>query len=261
MSHRKPAADTEQEASSQTTHFGFTFIPTAEKIEKVRAVFDSVASRYDIMNDAMSLGLHRLWKWITIEIARIQPGQKVLDLAAGTGDLSVHVAKRLKNQGELWVTDVNASMLARGSARLLNEGFFDNLCFAQVDAECLPFPNSYFDRILIGFGLRNVTNQAAALRAMAQTLRPGGRALILEFSTPTSELLQKIYNTYSFNVIPTLGEIIANDRASYQYLVESIRMHPDQDALQALMLESGFSAVDYHNLCGGIVSIHCGFKY
>lgn len=268
MGNRKKSDDdggVHDQAAAQTTHFGFTFVPVAEKIDKVRAVFDSVASRYDLMNDVMSLWLHHVWKWVTIEIARIQPGQRVLDVAAGSGDLSAHVAKRLKlsegDPGELWVTDINATMLARGRDRLLDEGFLDNLRFAQVDAECLPFPNNYFDRILIGFGLRNVTDQAAALRAMAQALRPGGRALVLEFSKPSSALLQKIYDAYSFNVIPWFGKLITGDQDSYQYLVESIRMHPDQDALKALMLDSGFSAVDYHNMCGGIVSIHCGFKY
>jgi demethylmenaquinone methyltransferase / 2-methoxy-6-polyprenyl-1,4-benzoquinol methylase len=245
----------------KNTHFGFSFVPQHEKINKVRDVFDSVADRYDVMNDLMSFGLHRLWKWVAIEIARIKPGQCVLDIAAGTGDLSERIAKIIKNNGELWVTDINAAMLEKARARLVNHGHFNQLYFTQADAETLPFPQSYFDRIIIAFGLRNVTEQDNALRSMMRVLKPGGRLVILEFSKPTTPWLQQLYDRYSFKVIPALGEWVTQDRASYQYLVESIRMHPDQETLKQMLLNAGADDVEYYNLLGGIVSIHCGCKY
>ena len=251
----------ESENPQKTTHFGFNFVPIEEKVHKVGAVFDSVSPRYDLMNDLMSFGLHRWWKWICIHLARIEPSQKILDLAAGSGDLSLHVAKHLGNQGELWVTDINASMLNLGANRLLDAGFFRLLHFVQLNAENLPYPDHYFDRVMIGFGLRNVTDQNAALKEMSRVLRSGGRALVLEFSKPRSEFIQKLYQKYSFHVIPILGELIAQEKASYQYLVESIQMHPDAETLKKMMLNNGFDTVDVHHLCGGIVCIHIGFKF
>jgi demethylmenaquinone methyltransferase/2-methoxy-6-polyprenyl-1,4-benzoquinol methylase len=259
MMQKKPS--TFDSDNNDTTHFGYTFVAKNEKAKKVRDVFDSVVDQYDVMNDVMSLGMHRLWKRITIELAQVRPTHQVLDIAAGSGDLSLLIAKQLASNGTLFVTDINFNMLKKGQNRLLDEGFHQNLRFLQADAECLPFKKNYFDRVFIGFGLRNVTNIPAALASMAKILKPGGRAIILEFSHPSTDWLKKIYDAYSFNIIPKLGEIIANDRDSYQYLVESIRMHPDAEKLKNMMLAQGFDEVRYHRLCGGIVCIHSGFKY
>jgi len=249
-----------EQTSPKTTHFGFSRVLFHEKTEKVREVFDSVVNRYDLMNDLMSFGLHRFWKYTTIELARIRPGQRVLDIAAGTGDLTQQIAHRLGCKGELWVTDINANMLNLARTRLFNAGIHDPLVYIQADAEQLPFPENYFDCITIGFGLRNVTNQENALKAMHQCLKVGGQLLILEFSKPQSSILKDIYDRYSFSIIPTLGEMITGDRESYQYLVESIRMHPDQENLKNMLLQAGFAQCTIHNFCGGVVALHRATK-
>lgn len=249
------------QAKKSTTHFGFEQVPTQEKAQRVEEVFHSVANKYDLMNDLMSLGMHRLWKRFTIEQSGVRRGQAVLDIAGGTGDLAKEFAKRVGKDGKVVLADINDKMLQRGRERLINQGIVGNVEFVQADAEKLPFPDDYFDCITIAFGLRNVTDKAAALRSMYRVLKPGGKCLILEFSKPSVPGLSTIYDKYSFNIIPKLGEWICNDRDSYQYLVESIRMHPDQETLKKMMLESGFEDVDYHNLTGGIVALHKGFKY
>lgn len=247
--------------NAKTTHFGFRDVPTKEKSSLVAEVFHSVASKYDLMNDCMSLGMHRLWKRFTIAQAALHAGQSVLDVAAGTGDLACAYAKIVGPRGKVVMTDINEAMLSVGRDRLINAGLIQNIEWVQADAENLPFTNDYFDVITIAFGLRNVTNKAAALRSMYRVLKPGGKLLILEFSHPTNAIFSKIYDAYSFKVIPLLGEVIANDRSSYQYLVESIRMHPNQENLKSMLQESGFEDVDYFNLSGGIVALHKGYKY
>ena len=244
----------------KTTHFGYQQVPIEVKASHVRAVFDSVASRYDLMNDLMSLGIHRLWKRTTIELAGVRRGQRVLDLAGGTGDLAARFARIAGAEGQVVLTDINAAMLTTGRDRLLDQGLTGNLFFAQVNAETQPFPDNYFDCVTIGFGLRNVTHKQRALEEMFRVLRPGGRALVLEFSHPTSQALSKLYDLYSFTVLPTLGRLITSDADSYRYLAESIRMHPDQETLRGMMVEAGFDRCDYFNLSFGIVAIHRGFK-
>lgn len=243
------------------THFGYRQIPTDEKVGLVKNVFDSVASKYDLMNDFMSFGLHRLWKRLLINEAAIRPGQIVLDVASGTGDLAKAFATLVGPHGRVIMTDINESMLSLGRDRLVDAGIIGNIDYVQANAELLPFQDNYFDCITIAFGLRNVTDKAAALQSMYRTLKPGGKLLILEFSHPTNDALKKIYDLYSFKLIPKLGEFITNDRDSYQYLVESIRMHPDQETLKQMMLAVGFEDVTYTNLTGGIVAIHKGNKY
>jgi demethylmenaquinone methyltransferase / 2-methoxy-6-polyprenyl-1,4-benzoquinol methylase len=245
----------------QTTHFGYNEIPISEKVHRVGEVFTSVASKYNLMNDLMSFGLHRFWKQFTVSQAGLRAGQIVLDVAGGSGDLSALFAKKVGPSGLVILTDINASMLNQGREQMLDKGIAGNLNYVQADAEQLPFPSHYFDCISIAFGLRNVTDKAAALRSMYRVLKPGGKLLVLEFSKPASTLLKKAYDLYSFNVIPKLGEWICKDKESYQYLVESIRMHPNQEQLKALMEENGFEDVKYHNLTGGIVALHVGFKY
>lgn len=244
-----------------TTHFGFREVPISEKVQRVGQVFSSVASKYDLMNDFMSLGLHRLWKRFAVAQSGVRAGHRVLDVAGGSGDLTRAFAKKVGLSGLVILTDINDNMLSQGRDRLLNEGLVNNVSYVLSDAESLPFPNDYFDCISIAFGLRNITDKAAALRSMYRVLKPGGRLLVLEFSKPVVKGLGKIYDLYSFNVIPKLGEWIAQDKASYQYLVESIRMHPDQEQLKLLMQECSFEDVEYHNLTGGIVALHKGFKY
>ena len=243
-----------------STHFGFQQVPVSEKADKVGAVFDSVASRYNIMNDVMSLGVHRLWKREAMLMSLLQPGHKVLDLASGTADLAALACKRVGKQGQVLVTDINHAMLQVGRDRMLDDGHAANTGFLQVNAEQLPFKDNTFDCVMMAFGLRNVTHKEKALQAMHRVLKPGGRALILEFSTPRSACLSKLYDGYSFNIIPKLGRWIADDEASYQYLVESIRMHPDQETLKAMMLSAGFASCHYHNFTGGIVACHQGVK-
>lgn len=243
-----------------TTHFGYEEVPRNEKARRVADVFDSVAERYDIMNDLMSLGVHRLWKRFAVELAAVRPGQRVLDLAGGSGDLAARFAPLVGAAGEVVLADINPHMLEQGRRRLTDRGIIGNVRFAQVNAECLPFPDSSFDCITIAFGLRNVTDKDAALRSMFRVLKPGGRALVLEFSKPVAPGLGPLYDLYSFKVLPLLGRFVARDEASYRYLAESIRMHPDQETLKNMMQQAGFERCDYHNLSGGIVALHRGYK-
>lgn len=248
-------------STKHTTDFGYQEVPVEEKQSLVRQVFDSVAGQYDTMNDAMSLGMHRLWKRQALQFCQIKAHHRVLDIAAGTGDLSLLIAPRVQTQGQLVVSDINASMLNQAKMRLLDKGFVSNVRFAQANAEALPFPNAHFDRMIIGFGLRNVTHKDKALKSMYDALKPGGRLVVLEFSHPVSTTLSKIYDHYSFKVLPQLGEWIAHDRDSYQYLAESIRKHPNQDDLKQLILDAGFDSCRYYNILGGIVAIHQAIKY
>jgi demethylmenaquinone methyltransferase/2-methoxy-6-polyprenyl-1,4-benzoquinol methylase len=247
--------------SSEKTHFGYRDVPLNEKADLVADVFRSVAPKYDLMNDLMSFGLHRLWKRTTIAKADLRKGQIVLDVASGTGDLAIALAKAVGETGKVVMTDINEAMLQVGRERVEDAGIVGNIDCIQADAENLPFEKNYFDCVTIAFGLRNVTNKAAAIQSMYRVLKPGGKLLILEFSHPTVPLLNKFYDFYSFKIIPKMGEMIAHDKDSYQYLVESIRMHPDQETLKSMMLEAGFENVDYFNLHGGIVALHRGYKY
>jgi len=245
--------------SDDSTHFGFQKVSRAEKADRVRSVFDSVASRYDLMNDLMSGGLHRLWKRYTISEAGVRRGQQVLDLAGGTGDLALAFARQVGSSGQVVLADINASMLQEGRRRLVDAGVAGNLSIAQVDAEQLPFADATFDCITIAFGLRNVTDKERALGSMLRVLKPGGKLLILEFSKPL-EAIQPAYDVYSFRVLPVLGKLVANDDASYRYLAESIRMHPDQESLLEMLRQAGFANCRYRNLAGGIVALHCGYR-
>jgi demethylmenaquinone methyltransferase/2-methoxy-6-polyprenyl-1,4-benzoquinol methylase len=247
-------------SDDKITHFGYETVPESEKAERVRGVFDSVASRYDLMNDLMSFGVHRLWKRFAIGLSGVRSGQRVLDLASGTGDLAARLAGLVGPRGQVVATDINASMLARGRDRLLDEGRVGNVAYAQVDAEALPFAAGSFDCVTIAFGLRNVTHKERALAEMQRVLRPGGRALVLEFSHPTTAPLRAAYDLYSFQVLPRLGRLVTDDEGSYRYLAESIRVHPDQATLQAMMEAAGFERCDVHNLTGGIVAVHRGFR-
>ena len=243
--------------SDHKTHFGFSTVDENEKAGKVAEVFHSVAKNYDIMNDVMSGGLHRVWKHFTINTARLKKGDKVLDIAGGTGDLSRGWAKRVGKEGEVWLTDINSSMLTVGRDRLINEGLI--LPVAVCDAEKLPFPDHYFDLVSVSFGLRNMTHKEAALKEIHRVLKTGGKALVLEFSK-VWEPLRRPYDAFSFGVLPFIGKVVAHDADSYRYLAESIRMHPDQETLKQMMLDAGFDQVDYHNLSAGIVALHKGTK-
>ena len=259
MSNNNPSHTS---ASKQTTHFGFQDVPVQEKQSLVGNVFRSVAGKYDVMNDAMSMGAHRLWKWFAISQSGVKAGDSVLDLAAGSADLSLEFAKRVGgvsgSEGRVMVTDINSDMLSVGREKLTNKGIVSNVEYAIVNAESLPYPDDSFDCISISFGLRNVTHKDIALKEMARCLKPGGKAIILEFSKPTVTWLEKAYDAYSFKVIPRLGQLLANDRESYQYLVESIRQHPDQETLKSMMVSAGFDRVKYHNMTGGVVALHIG---
>ncbi len=244
----------------QKTDFGFTDVPLAEKARKVRQVFDSVAGKYDIMNDLMSGGTHRLWKRFTLSQTSLRPGQRALDVAGGTGDLSIGMAAQVGASGLVIHTDINEAMLSNGRDRLLDKGLATNVRWSLANAECLPFADNSFDCVTIAFGLRNVTDKARALRSMYRVLKPGGQLLILEFSHPTAPGLKPVYDWYSFNVLPKLGKMVANDEASYRYLAESIRKFPDQDTLLNMLREAGFEQCSYHNLSGGIVALHRGYK-
>ncbi|MDH3620270.1 MAG: bifunctional demethylmenaquinone methyltransferase/2-methoxy-6-polyprenyl-1,4-benzoquinol methylase UbiE [Gammaproteobacteria bacterium] len=242
-----------------TTHFGFQSVHKDEKADLVRDVFDSVATRYDLMNDLMSAGMHRLWKRFTVDQAALRPGNVVLDLAGGTGDLARAFASKVGKDGHVILADINAAMLRQGRTRLVDAGVAGNLSIAQVDAEKLPFADRTFDCISIAFGLRNVTDKSTALRSMYRTLKLGGKLMILEFSEP-SKAIKPAYDLYSFKVLPVLGKLIAKDSDSYQYLAESIRMHPDQETLKAMMEEAGFERCRYHKLAAGIVALHIGYR-
>lgn len=247
-------------SDSSTTHFGYRDVPVAEKQKLVGRVFTSVAAKYDLMNDLMSFGVHRLWKRWFAATSGVRAGDAVLDLAGGTGDIAALLLPLVGERGNVVVGDINVAMLRVGRDRLLDRGFVRNLAYAQLNAESLPFPAASFDAVTIAFGLRNVTDKDAALREMFRVLKPGGRALILEFSAVQSEVLKPLYDFHSFTVLPRLGRLIANDAESYQYLAESIRKHPDQAALKAMMEAAGFVRVDVRNLSAGIVAIHRGYR-
>lgn len=240
-----------------STHFGFQTVDEKEKASKVRGVFDSVASKYDVMNDLMSGGLHRAWKAYTLMVANLREGDKVLDIAGGTGDLSMAFAKKVGSTGMVVHTDINEAMLRVGRDRLTDKGIL--LPTLVCDAEKLPFPDNHFNLVSVAFGLRNMTHKDAALKEMNRVLKPGGKLLVLEFSK-VAKPLEKVYDWYSFNILPTMGSMVAGDPESYRYLAESIRMHPGQEALKALMHEAGFGHVDYHNMSAGIVALHMGIK-
>ncbi len=251
---------TADEHQDDTTDFGFSRVGRDEKAGLVRGVFDSVAGRYDLMNDLMSAGVHRLWKRFTIELSAVRPGQRVLDIAGGTGDLTAKFSKLVGPEGQVILADINASMLAVGRDKLIDSGTIGNVETVQCDAQFLPFPDDSFDCITIAFGLRNVTDKDMALRSMERILRPGGRLLVLEFSKPINPLLERAYDTYSFKVLPFMGHLVTNDAESYRYLAESIRKHPDQETLLGMMEEAGFVDCQYHNMTGGIVAVHRGIK-
>ncbi|MCP4950496.1 bifunctional demethylmenaquinone methyltransferase/2-methoxy-6-polyprenyl-1,4-benzoquinol methylase UbiE [Arenicellales bacterium nBUS_48] len=247
--------------SERVTHFGFSEIDPAEKAGRVGEVFSSVASRYDLMNDLMSFGSHRLWKDLALARSGVREGHRVLDVAAGSGDMTMRFARQVGPSGQVVMTDINASMLACGRSRLLNEGLGVNVQMLLADAESLPFSGGQFDCVSIAFGLRNVTRIPKALASMSRLLKPGGRLVILEFSTPTSTLLSRAYDLFSFSVIPSMGKMVTGDEQSYQYLVESIRKHPNQQALSAMMEEAGLEDVKHQNINGGIVAIHTGYRF
>ncbi len=243
------------------TDFGFEKVAWGEKARRVRGVFDSVADSYDVMNDLMSGGAHRLWKRFTLSLTNLRPGQRALDVAGGTGDLAKGLAHQVGDRGLVVLADINAAMLERGRDRLIDGGRVGNIHYVQANAERLPFADSSFDCITIGFGLRNVTDKPAALASMRRALKPGGQLLVLEFSHPIAPGLAPLYDAYSFHVLPLLGKLIARDEASYRYLAESIRMHPNQEKLLAMMQAAGLEGCRYHNLSGGIVAVHRGYKY
>lgn len=247
--------------STEKTHFGFQTVAMDDKEKKVGAVFHSVAKNYDLMNDLMSLGIHRLWKQFSIGMSGVRAGQVVLDLAGGSGDLTRLLSQRVGEAGCVYLADINAAMLAVGRDRLIDEGLLHNIRFVQANAECLPFADNHFDCITMAFGLRNVTDKQKALESMYRVCKPGGKVMILEFSTPTIPVLKPLYDWYSFNLLPRLGEWFAGDAGSYQYLAESIRMHPPQDELKTMIETAGFEDCHYHNLTGGIVALHIAHKY
>ncbi|MEM6819859.1 MAG: bifunctional demethylmenaquinone methyltransferase/2-methoxy-6-polyprenyl-1,4-benzoquinol methylase UbiE [Pseudomonadota bacterium] len=247
------------EKSGNTTHFGYETVNTGDKAERVRGVFDSVAGNYDLMNDLMSGGIHRLWKRTTVQDAAVRVGDHVLDLAGGTGDLAIEFARQVGPEGHVVLADINAAMLEQGRDRVINSGVVGNLSIAQVNAETLPFAEGTFDLITIAFGLRNVTHKEKALESMLRTLKPGGRVMVLEFSKP-DPILKPAYDLFSFSVLPFLGKVVANDEASYRYLAESIRVHPDQETLKGMMEQAGFVDVGFKNLTGGIAALHTGYK-
>ena len=253
---------TEQAKSppAASTHFGYQTVKEDEKASLVGGVFDSVASRYDLMNDLMSAGIHRIWKRFTIEVSGVRAGHRVLDIAGGTGDLAARFSRLVGERGRVVLADINAAMLSVGRDRLTDRGISGNIDYVQADAESLPFPDDSFDCITIAFGLRNVTRKERALASMLRVLKPGGRLLVLEFSKPRNPLLEKLYDQYSFSVLPAMGKLVANDAESYRYLAESIRMHPDQETLKAMLIDAGFERVEYYNMTGGVVALHRGVK-
>ncbi|MGD0501546.1 MAG: bifunctional demethylmenaquinone methyltransferase/2-methoxy-6-polyprenyl-1,4-benzoquinol methylase UbiE [Steroidobacteraceae bacterium] len=244
----------------RTADFGFEKVPWAEKTDRVRAIFSSVAGKYDVMNDLMSFGVHRLWKQFALSLTGLKAGQSALDVAGGTGDLTRGLARQVGKGGRVVLSDINRSMLEAGRDRLLDAGYAGNVHCLVADAERLPFADACFDCVTIGFGLRNVTDKAAALSSMYRVLKPGGQLLVLEFSTPVAPGLKPLYDAYSFNLLPLMGRLVARDAASYRYLAESIRMHPDQETLLGMLKQAGFGETRYHNLSGGIVAVHRGYK-
>jgi demethylmenaquinone methyltransferase/2-methoxy-6-polyprenyl-1,4-benzoquinol methylase len=246
--------------TENTTHFGYKDVPTEEKQAMVADVFHSGAAKYDVMNDLMSFGVHRLWKRFTIDMSGVRPGNKVLDLAGGTGDLTKKFSKIVGPSGKVVLADINSSMLEVGRERLTNQGYVGNIEYVQANAQYLPFEDNTFDIITIAFGLRNVTDKDEALRSMFRVLKPGGRLLVLEFSQTNNPLLKKAYDLYSFTALPFMGKLVTNDSESYKYLAESIRMHPDQETLKGMMQDAGFNRVSYHNMTGGMVALHRGIK-
>ena len=249
------------EDTPNSTHFGYKTVESDQKADMVAGVFHSVAAKYDIMNDVMSFGIHRMWKRFTIESAGTRPGMKVLDLAGGTGDLTAKFSHLVGDKGQVTLADINDSMLKVGREKLRDKGIVGNVNYLQANAEALPFPDSHFDIITIAFGLRNVTDKDAAIRSMLRVLKPGGKLLILEFSKPQHEVMRKIYDLYSFKILPKMGSLITQDAESYEYLAESIRMHPDQDTLKKMMINAGFEQVEYTNMTDGIVALHKGYKF
>ena len=255
------SSDKQNNDNQEKIDFGFTQVLKQDKVKRVADVFHSVADKYDVMNDLMSFGIHRLWKKITIEYSSVRKGQKVLDLAGGTGDLTAKFSQLVGDDGLVVLADINESMLKVGREKLRDKGLFKNIEYVQANAEELPFADNFFDCITISFGLRNVTDKNKALQSMWRVLKPGGRLLILEFSKPQYPILNKAYDLYSFTMLPLMGKVIANDADSYRYLAESIRMHPDQKTLKKMMEDAGFVDVKYHNMTGGIVALHTGFKF
>lgn len=256
--NRQHTSESEQD---NTTHFGYKTIEKDDKVSMVAGVFHSVAKQYDVMNDLMSFGIHRLWKRFTIDASGVRPGNKVLDLAGGTGDLTAKFSQLVGKDGKVILADINSSMLNVGRDKLRDRGLVQNIEYVQANAEYLPFEENTFDIVTIAFGLRNVTDKDKALRSIYSVLKPGGRLLVLEFSKPEHEILNKAYDFYSFNILPKMGELVAKDGDSYQYLAESIRMHPDQETLEDMMKNAGFEQTSYKNLTGGIVALHKGYKF
>ncbi|MEE9352295.1 MAG: bifunctional demethylmenaquinone methyltransferase/2-methoxy-6-polyprenyl-1,4-benzoquinol methylase UbiE [Thiotrichaceae bacterium] len=258
------APQSSQQANPQeipeTTHFGYKQVPVDEKSNKVADVFHSVADKYDIMNDLMSGGVHRLWKKYTIDTSGAKRGDTILDLAGGTGDLAAKFSRIVGSEGHVTLSDINASMLENGRRRLTDMGIVGNMDYVLADAQDLPFPDNHFDIVTMAFGLRNVTDKDKALRSIFRTLKPGGKLMVLEFSKPVLPGLGVIYDQYSFKLLPLMGKLIANDSESYRYLAESIRMHPDQETLKGMMDEAGFERTAYHNMTGGVVALHTGYK-
>jgi len=249
------------EGESKNTHFGYKTVEAEKKADLVADVFHSVAAKYDIMNDVMSFDVHRFWKRHTIEVAAARPGMKVLDLAGGTGDLTAKFSHLVGDTGQVVLADINDSMLKVGRTKLRDKGIVGNVSYVQANAEALPFPDNHFDIITIAFGLRNVTDKDAALRSMQRVLKPGGKLLVLEFSKPQHEIMRKVYDLYSFKVLPKMGALITQDADSYEYLAESIRMHPDQETLKQMMIDAGLEQVDYTNMTDGVVALHRGYKF
>lgn len=258
---RQNAADTPPAQGQEQTDFGFRQVNKTQKASMVANVFDSVAAKYDVMNDLMSLGIHRLWKRYTIDCAAVRAGHKVLDIAGGTGDLTAKFSRLVGERGSVTLADINLSMLKVGRDKLRDQGRVGNIDYVQADAENLPFPDNTFDVVTMAFGLRNVTEKQNALNSIYRVLKPGGRLLVLEFSKPASEHLSKVYDMYSFHILPRMGQLVANDSESYRYLAESIRMHPDQETLKGMFEQAGFEQCDYTNLTGGIVALHRGYKF
>jgi demethylmenaquinone methyltransferase/2-methoxy-6-polyprenyl-1,4-benzoquinol methylase len=250
-----------EQGKAQQTDFGFEQVPWSDKARRVRGVFDSVAGNYDVMNDLMSVGAHRLWKRFVLSCTNLRAGQRALDVAGGTGDLAIGMLRQVGPSGLVVLTDINAAMLMRGRDRLIDAGFAGNSSVVQANAECLPFKPAQFDCVTIGFGLRNVTDKPAALRSMRSMLKPGGQLIVLEFSTLAVPALRPLYDAYSFRILPKLGQLVAGDADSYRYLAESIRKHPDQETLLAMLRDAGLENCNYQNLAGGVVAVHRGYVY